>query len=187
MLGRSLTIAALAAALAACSSTHPGPQGTRSAPPLEPVLETLDSAPVSVSAPPAVTSDETARLLKLTAEVINAPTPEQRKVIEAGQLARYQAASNYDNLLGLTMVRALIAASPEDLQAVRSDLQALSNGGAGLSASQRNLALLTLVMVDERLRIGNRITELENQIDSLTKIEESLNNTDLNGGTEQLP
>lgn len=180
-------MAALMAALAACSSTHPGPQGTRAAPPLEPVLETLDSPPAPGPRPRPSPTDETARLLKLTSEVINASTVEQRRSIEAGQLARYRAASNYDNLLGLAMVRALIATTPEDLQTVRSDLQALSNGGAGLTASQRNLALLTLVMVDERLRIGNRITELESQIDSLTKIEESLNNTDLNGGTEQIP
>lgn len=162
-------------------------------PELEPVLETREvaaavpAAPEVSEGPGAGAGDETTRLLKLTAAVINASSPAERSRIEAGQRARYQADSTYDNLLGLTMVRALSAASPEDLERVQQQLQALTNGGAGLTANQRNLALLTLVMVNEQLRIAHRIVELEHQIDSLTKIEESLNDTDLNGTTEQLP
>lgn len=148
-------------------------------PAVEPVLND------ALSEVPAAPADETSRLLRLTALVIGAASAEQRRDIERGQQARFDAAPSYDNLLGLSMVRAFTAALPADLKQTRSDLQALANGREELSENQRNLALMALIMVDDRLRMGGQIADLQRQIDSLMEIEASLNSNDVNGGAEQ--
>ncbi len=123
------------------------------------------------SAPPA----ETDALLDLTAKVVTAATPEARRAIERELQRQFESAPSDDNLLRLTVVRALTAALPAELELVRSDLQGLTNGREALSDAQRHLALLTLVIVENRLTLGHQISELKNQIESLTEIEASLN------------
>lgn len=114
-------------------------------------------------------------LLQLAAEVIEARTPEARRAISERQRLRFEADPTPDNRLRLTLVRAFGAALAPELQEVRADLQALADGEQALSDEQRQLALIALVMVDERLRLGSQISTLQRQLDSLTEIEASLN------------
>lgn len=131
--------------------------------------------------------DETSNLLALTTQVIEARSAEERRGIETTERARFDATPTYDNLLRLALVRSLSGALPSELQETRADLQALANGRQELTANQRRLALLALIMVDERLRMGEQITNLQRQIDSLTEIEATLKDNDVNGAAEQIP
>lgn len=174
-----VTIIILASASACIGPGGPYP---RAAPAAQPVVETRPATVVT-----APSTDEATRLLRLTAKVIGTASTEDRRAIERTQQARFEAAPTYDNLLGLSMVRAFTSALPADLQQTRADLQALANGRAELSENQRNLALLTLILVDDRLRMGGQIADLQQQIDSLTEIEASLNEADVNGAGEPMP
>ena len=126
-------------------------------------------------APEAAAAAGTDALLDLTAEVVTAATPEARRAIERDLAEAFEAAPSHDNLLRLSLVRALTAALPAELESVRADLEVLANGREELTDGQRHLALLTLVLVEDRLTLGRQITELRNQIESLTEIEASLN------------
>ncbi len=134
------------------------------------------------SRPPEPTPTES--LLELASRVILATTVEERRSIEAAERRSFDAEPSHDNLMRLTVVRAFGAALPADLMEARADLQALANGRHELAPSQRQLAQLLLVMVDERLRMGSQITDLQKQIDSLTEIETTLNHSEV---MEQLP
>ena len=130
------------------------------------------SAPATTEAAPQAGVDA---LLALTAEVMNADTAEARRTIERDLQRRFEATPSHDNRLRLSLVRALTAAGPEELESARTDLQALADGSGALSDGQRRLALLTLAMVEERLVLRHQIADLQRQIESLTEIEASLN------------
>jgi hypothetical protein len=137
-----------------------------------------------VTTPPEI--DQTESVLALISEVIESSSAEKRRGIETTERERFDMVPTYDNMLRLAMVRAFSAALPAELMETRSDLQALANGRHELSEGQRHLALMVLIMVDQRLQMGNQITNLQKQIDSLTEIEESLNNG-VNETVEPLP
>lgn len=146
------------------------------APPEVPEEDTAQTGtPTPAAAARASGQAETDALLDLTAEVMTADTPEARQAIERNLEHRFEAVPSHGNLLRLSLVRALTAALPAELESVRADLQGLANGPEALSDGQRHLALLTLVIVEERLTLGHQIAELKNQIESLTEIEASLN------------
>lgn len=109
---------------------------------------------------------------------------DERRGIETDERTRFEAVPTYENMLRLALVRAYSAALPAELMDTREDLEALADGRRKLSDSQRDLALLALVMVDQRLQMGSQITDLQRQIDSLTAIEASLQNNDANGGEQ---
>lgn len=136
---------------------------------------------------PARPEDQTAELLTLVTQVIESSSPEQRRGIEQAQRRRFDAEGTYNNLLRLTLVRAFSAALPSELKQTRADLQALANGRDEINDNHRRLALMVLIMVDQRLQMGAQITDLQQQIDSLTEIEASLNDNDVNGATELAP
>lgn len=138
-----------------------------------PAGSTLPTAESPVTAPSA--RNETDALLDLTAEVMAADTPRAQRAIEGELERRFETEPSHANLLRLSMARALTARLPAELKTVRADLQTLANGDAALTDGQRQLARLTLTMVEERLTLGNQITELRRQIESLTEIEASLN------------
>jgi hypothetical protein len=121
-----------------------------------------------------VQRSEIDRLLELAALAIQAADAEQTRDLEAVQHLMYQAWPTYDNLLARTVVRAFSVSLPAALHEVRADLQVLSTAGEELTASQRHLALLILAQVEDRLRLGGQIIDLQQQIDSLTEIEASL-------------
>jgi hypothetical protein len=125
----------------------------------------------ATTAPPS----ETDRLLELVALAIQATNAEQKRDLEAVQALAYQAWPTNDNLLAWTIVRAFTASLPAALHEVRGDLQVLSNAREELTAGQRHLALVVLTQVEDRLRLGGQIIDLQRQIDSLTEIEASLN------------
>ncbi len=135
--------------------------------------------------PPSPT--ETEALLQLTSQLIEASEPEQRRALTETQRLRYEADPSYANLLRLTLVRAFDAALAADLQEVRADLQVLAGSQGELVPEQRHIALLVLKMVDDRLRMGAQISNLQQQIDSLTEIEASLNQDDVQGPGEPAP
>ena len=128
--------------------------------------------------PPPV--DQTDSLLGLVTQVIESSSAEERRGIEESERARFDATPTYDNLLRVAMVRAFSAALPSELMETRNDLHALANGRRELTDNQRKLALMVLIMVDQRLQMGTQISDLQRQIDSLTAIEASLNNNQPN-------
>lgn len=140
-----------------------------------------------VAEPPAPPRDEAQELLILITRLIESRTPEERRSIEEAERARFEDDPSYDNLLRLAMVRAFGGALPAELIETRNDLQALANGRHELSANQRRLALMVLIMVDQRLQMGNQIVDLQRQIDSLTAIEASLNRSRERPTSEQQP
>jgi hypothetical protein len=129
--------------------------------------------------------DQTEILLGLVSRVIESSSAEERRGIEADERARFDAVPTYDNMLRLAMVRAFSAALPSELMETRNDLQALANGRRELTDHQRRLALMVLIMVDQRLQMGTQITDLQRQIDSLTAIEASLNDSAVDPRPEQ--
>ncbi len=141
--------------------------------------------PEPVPEPETPTAAES--LLELVAHAIASTSAEQRRSIEKAEKARFQQTPTYDNLLRLTMVRAFSAALPSELMETRADLQVLANGQHELSPYQRYVALMALIMVDQRLQMGNQIADLQRQIDSLTEIEASLKDNDVNTAPEVSP
>lgn len=174
-------------ALGACELQPPRPEdepGTDA--PEEAAAEASEAEAESVPEPPAESDlPEVFVLLDLATEVIESATPEQRRVLRETQRERYEADPSYDNLLRYTVVRAFSAALPSELQEVRSDLQAMANGREEFTDDQRRIALIALIMVDERLRLGEQILSLQKQIDRLTEIEASLNIQGGNGQSEK--
>jgi len=142
----------------------------------------LTAAGCAGQPPPAVSEAEL--LLELTGRVIQAGSAEQQRAIESARREAFEADPSPDTLLRLTLVRALTAALPAELEAVREDLLVLVDARAELTDSQRHLAKLALLLVDERLSLGMQIADLQRQIDSLTEIEASLNT---GGTTERTP
>jgi hypothetical protein len=141
---------------------------------------------VSACTTPAPTVDHTDVLLGLVTRVIESSSAEERRGIEEHERARFGAVPTYDNMLRVAMVRAFSAALPSELMETRNDLHALANGHHELTDNQRQLALMVLIMVDQRLQMGTQITDLQRQIDSLTAIEASLNSNrakDAEGGS----
>lgn len=138
--------------------------------------------------PPVETETETEAesLLALVARVIDSKSAEQRRRIEEAERGRFEGAPTYDNLLRLTMVRAFAAALPSELKEARADLRALAEGRLELSKYQRDVAQMALIMVDQRLQMGAQIADLQQQIDSLTEIEASLKDNDVNGSAEEV-
>jgi hypothetical protein len=133
--------------------------------------------------PPEI--DKTGELLDLIAQVIESTSAEERRGIEEDERARFESVPTYDNMLRLALVRAFSAALPAELMETRTDLEALANGRQELNENQRYLALMALIMVDQRLQMGTQITDLQRQIDSLTAIEASLKDNDVNRPPEQ--
>ena len=133
--------------------------------------------------PPPI--DHAERLLSLVTQVIESSSAEERRGIEAAERARFEAQPTYDNMLRVAMVRAFSAALPAELADTRNDLHALANGRQELTENQRHLALIALMMVDQRLQMGTQISDLQRQIDSLTAIEASLNKVEVNPPAEQ--
>jgi hypothetical protein len=131
--------------------------------------------------------NETESLLVLINEVIESSSAEQRRGIEDAERNRFDTTPTYDNMLRLAMVRAFGAALPSELMETREDLQALANGRHELSEYQRHLALMVLVMVDQRLQMGGQIINLQRQIDSLAEIEASLQNNGTEDAEEPSP
>lgn len=120
-------------------------------------------------------------LLALTSRMVEARTAEERRNIERAERRAFDAEPTYENMLRVAVVRAFGAALPADLMEAREDLRALANGRYELSPSQRHLALMVLLMVDERLQLGSQIIDLQRQIDSLTEIEATLKDFEVNG------
>jgi len=151
------------------------------APTSEPPAEAEPEALPAEGPPPS----EADVLLELTGRVMQASTAEQQRAIESARREAFETDPSPDNLLRLTLVRALTAALPAELEAVREDLVVLVDAQAELSDNQRHLAKLALLLVDERLSLGMQIADLQRQIDSLTEIEASLNSG--SGTTERTP
>lgn len=126
-------------------------------------------------------------LLNLTGKVVASATPEQRQQIEQAEQSRFDTDPSYDNLLRLTLVRAYGAALPAELESTRDDLEILANGRHELTLAQRQLAMLALLMIDQRLEMGAQIADLRHQIDSLTEIEASLEDYEAGGPGESVP
>lgn len=114
-------------------------------------------------------------LLDLVAQVIESDTPEARRAIEQAERARYEADPTANNRLRLAIVRAYGATLPADLHQTRKSLEALADADDELDDHQRQMVLVALTMVDERLQLGEQILSLQQQIDSLTEIEASMN------------
>ena len=134
-------------------------------------------------AAPQVTEAE--RLLVLVGRVVEAASAEQRRSLEKAERERVARAPSEGNRLRLAMVRAFSAALPSDLMQAHADLRALAGEAQGLSDDQRRLALMALVMVEDRLQMGAQIIELQQKIDSLTEIEASLNHGDAQGDSDE--
>lgn len=124
--------------------------------------------------PATVAQCETDRLLQLIGQAVEAETVAQQRAVMDTQRAQFEASPDHHNLLALALVRAFTAVLPAELQDVQADLQVLAAARVELSDSQRHLAMLALSMVDERLRLGGQIYQLQRQIDSLTEIEATL-------------
>lgn len=124
------------------------------------------------------TGTGTEDLLALVSQVIESSSPEARRSLEAAERARFERSPTTRNRLRVALVRAYSAALPAELMKTRGDLYALASGDYEVSEQQRYLALMALVMVDQRLQMGTQITDLQQQIDSLTEIEASLNSND---------
>lgn len=128
---------------------------------------------------------ETDLLLDLTGRVMQADSAEEQRAIESAWREAVATDPGPDNRLRLTLVRALTAALPAELQAVQRDLRELVDSHAGLSDNQRHFAELALLLVEERLSLSMQIADLQRQIESLTEIEASLNPG--TGSTERTP
>lgn len=156
------------------------PGGPGSVPPAEAEPE---PAVASTEVPPA--PSETELLLDLTGRVMQARSAAEQRAIESTWREAVAMDPSADNQLRLTLVRALTAALPAELEAVRQDLLELVDARSELTENQRHFAELALLLVDERLSLGMQIADLQRQIESLTEIEASLNTGA--GSTERTP
>jgi len=154
-----------------------------SEPPAE--AEPAPSAAAESSAGITPAPSETDLLLDLTDRVMQARSAAEQRTIESAWHEAVETDPSPDNRLRLTLVRALTAALPAELEAVRRDLLELIDRPAELSDNQRHFAELALLLVDERLSLSLQIADLQRQIESLTEIEASLNPG--TGSTERKP
>lgn len=143
-----------------------------------PLLPLLLVVGACATTPPEI--DKTDALLSLINRVMEASSAEERRGVEQSERSRFENVPTYDNMLRLALVRAFSAALPAELMETRNDLQALADGRRELTDNQRYLARMALIMVDQRLQMGAQITDLQRQIDSLTAIEASLKDNDVN-------
>jgi hypothetical protein len=176
---------------AGCAGRPASEAPSRPAPPAE--AESAPAAhspaaqsPAGASAPEITAGhSETELLLDLTGRVMQARSAEEQRSIESAWREAVATDPSADNQLRLTLVRALTAALPTELEAVRQDLLELIDARAELTDNQRHFAELALLLVDERLSLGMQIADLQRQIESLTEIEASLNTGA--GSTERTP
>ncbi|MFW6094664.1 MAG: hypothetical protein ACODAC_11875 [Pseudomonadota bacterium] len=126
------------------------------------------------SEPPSPPRSPTAPLLSLSSRMIQAASVEERRALETRARKALETEPSPYNRLRMALVRAFGAALPADLREARAELESLVHAGYGLTPGQRHVAIMVLTMVDDRLRLGAQVTELQKQIDSLTEIEATL-------------
>ncbi len=168
--------------MSACAAQPP-----QTGKPTEPASETPPGGSATETATRTPADAPIRSLLELVARVIGSTSAEQRRQIQEEETTRFQETPTSANLLRLTLVRAFTAALPSELMESRTDLQSLATGHQPLSDSQRYLALMALKLVDQRLQMGSQIADLQRQIDSLTEIEASLKDNDVEAAPEGSP